>query len=363
MSSGTSALEFAYRSLLGIVPDVKKKIVIPAVSFVATLNSVLEARFEPSFCDVDPESGLIDIGKIADTEDSIAAITAVNLFGNMANYEKIEVYRNIFSKDRVPVIEDAAQSFGSFYNGIPSGKFGDVSCLSFNPTKNLSCYGNGGMVLTDDDRLAYLIKNFRYQGNYSEHYLSGTNNRMSEVECAQLLVKLKYFDQWQRRRQEIAKYYTENLKNHVTIPPIDDNVQSSWHKFVIHVPSNDLQLNSRWDWLGTSPNTLHHESNLDVDFLRRENRQILVNHLNDVCGIETKLHYPTPLHLLPTSGVSTQQRLGPDYCPNAEHFSYSCVSLPIYPYLTDAEVELIVKSIVKFIDSCPRPRGLWVRYK
>ena len=308
VGSGTSALEFAYRTLDFKYPDNERnKIVIPAQSFVATLNSVYEAGFEPSFCDVDRLTGLMNPATIDEQSDAIAAITAVNLFGNVVDFDKLNTYKQIYAEHDIPVIEDAAQSFGSYYNGIPSGKLGDISCLSFNPTKNLPAYGSGGMVLTDDAWTAEMVNNYRNNGKSSDHHMAGTNSKMSEVECAQMLVKLRYFDQWQLRRQQIADYYIEQLDGLVKIPPVEDNVTSSWHKFVIHV----------------------------ID------RYKFVTGLSEE-GVETKTHYSIPLHFQPLVYQNDSKHW---FLTNAEDFAKSCVSLPIYPELTDAEVEYIVDSI------------------
>lgn len=308
VGSGTSALEFAYRTIDYRYPsDQRDKIVIPGQSFVATLNSVYEAGFEPSFCDVDRLTGLLNPATIDESSESICAITAVNLFGNVVDFDRLNTYKQIYAEHDIVVVEDAAQSFGSYYNGIPSGKLGDISCLSFDPTKNLPCYGSGGMVLTDDEQTALMIADYRNNGKSGGHYVSGTNSKMSEVECAQMLIKLKYFEQWQARRQQIANYYIQQLDGIVKIPMIEDNVESSWHKFVVHVMD----------------------------------RYKFVSNINEE-GIETKIHYGTPLHL---QSLSFQNSTRHWVLDGSEEFAKTCVSLPIYPELTDMEVECIVDTV------------------
>lgn len=308
VGSGTQALEFAYRTLDYKYPNNEKnKIIIPAQSFVATLNSVFEAGYEPSFCDVDRLTGLLNPATIDEQSESIAAITAVNLFGNVVDFDRLNTYKRIYAEHDITVIEDAAQSFGSFYNSVPSGKLGDISCLSFDPTKNLPSYGSGGMVLTDDAWTAEMINNYRNNGKSSDHHMSGTNSKMSEIECAQMMVKLNYFESWQLRRQQIADYYIEQLDGIVKIPYIENNVTPSWHKFVVHV----------------------------ID------RYKFVSGLSEE-GIETKSHYSTPLHFQPLTYNNDSKHWVLD---GAEEFAKTCVSLPIYPELTDAEVDYIVESI------------------
>jgi dTDP-4-amino-4,6-dideoxygalactose transaminase len=167
------------------------------------------------------------------------------------------------------------------------------------------------MILTDDPAIWELVADLRDNGKSNEHIASGTNSKMSEADCAQMLVKLKYFDDWQKRRAEIANYYTTELDGWVGIPPVDMNVEHAWSKYVIH---------------HSSRSTLHIE---------------LGN-----AGVETRINYATPLHLQP---VSYQFDFGrydrTDILEGAENFSRTCLSLPIYPELEDYEVEYVVDTI------------------
>jgi dTDP-4-amino-4,6-dideoxygalactose transaminase len=313
VGSCTQALIFSLRAIEDF--GVTHKVLIPAQSFVATVNAVLEAGYDPVFCDVDSSTGLLDLNKIPVTADEISAIMYVNLFGNVLDQDRLISYMEIFSERKIPVIEDAAQSFGAYYRGVPSGKLGDVSCLSFDPTKNLNNYGSGGMILTDDPAIWELVADMRDNGKSSEHIASGTNSKMSEADCAQMLVKLKYFDSWQKRRTDIANYYTEELDGWVSIPTVDMNVEHAWSKYVIHSDSRS---------------TLHIE---------------LGN-----AGVETRINYPTPLHLQP---VSYQFDFGrydrTDTLDGAENFSRTCLSLPIYPELEDYEIEYVVDAVKQSI--------------
>ena len=208
--------------------------------------------------------------------------------------------------------EDAAQSFGASYKGIPSGKMGDISVLSFDPTKNLNNYGSGGMILTDDAEFASYLQNERNNGKESDHTFSGTNSKMSEADCAQMLVKLQYFDAWQERRTKIAEYYSTELLKFVDIPVATPGAVHAWHKFVIRV----------------------------------KDRNKLQNHLS-ISGIETKIHYDKTLFDHPV-GFS----FGPDPVVGsfweATKFTRECLSLPIYPELSDSEVEHVVESVREF---------------
>jgi dTDP-4-amino-4,6-dideoxygalactose transaminase len=310
VNSCTQALIFALRSVDQIRSD---RILIPTQSFVATLNSVMEAGLEPVFCDVNPITGLIDLSRIMVNYNEINAIMYVNLFGNIVDYDKLRTYQEIFADNGVHIIEDAAQSLGASYSGIPSGKLGDVSCLSFDPTKNLPAYGSGGMVLTDDVGVFENCLSLRDNGKYHDHTVSGTNSKISEADAAQLLVKLQYFDGWQARRREIAEYYSDQLTGYVTVPPIDARVEPAWHKFVIH--------------------SAH----------RTRIRKSLEN-----AGIETRVHYSRPLNL---NSIGFAYDRGLLATEGAEEFGRTCLSLPIYPELTDVEVETVVDQVRLSVDS------------
>jgi dTDP-4-amino-4,6-dideoxygalactose transaminase len=308
VNSGTQALIFALRNIDFYSLFKKNKVLIPSQSFVATVNAVIEAGMDPVFCDVDPVSGLIDLNKIDVSPDELAAVMYVNLFGNVIDYDKLQTYRDFWNKHSIPVIEDAAQSFGAYYRGVPSGKLGDISCLSFDPTKNLNNYGSGGMILTDDADFAELCRSYRDNGKYHDHNVAGTNSKMSESDCAQMLVKLKHFPEWQTRRTQIAEYYTSELDGYVDLIPVDSKVEHAWSKFVFHV----------------------------------EYRRMFQDHLTQQ-GIETKVHYSVPLHTLNISS-----NFDPGVLLGAEDFSRTCLSLPIYPELTDLEVEWVVDVIRQY---------------
>ena len=310
VNSGTQALVFAQMATArneGI-----EKVMIPGVSFVATLNSVLMAGNQPVYCDVD-HNALLDIESIDYALDgNVDTIMYVNIFGNVLDYNRLLNVARFFNDD-VKIIEDAAQSFGATYNGIPSGKLGDVSVLSFDPSKNLGNYGSGGMILTDDHDIYQFCLALRDNGKILNHNFAGTNCKMSEADCAQMLVKLKYFDTWQRRRAEIADYYADNLSNWVDVLLPNQDVEHAWHKFV----------------------------------MRTGNRSQMQGYLASK-GIETKIHYAEPLYEHP---------VGWDYIDYARDLmrgssahTQEALSLPIYPELQDSEVEHVVDSITSYLN-------------
>jgi dTDP-4-amino-4,6-dideoxygalactose transaminase len=290
VNSGTQALIFAQQAL-GLTGTVT----IPTISFAATLNSVVSAGLVPVYSETSVPGMMFPKAYATD------AIMYVNLFGNVLDYNRLRALN-----PNTPIIEDAAQSFGAASEAGPSGKLGTVSVLSFDPTKNLPNYGSGGMVLTDDPAVAARVCNLRNNGKESGHTVAGTNSKMSEVDCAQMLVKLGHFDQWQKRRHEIADYYADRIC--IDALPILPGmlVTHAWHKYVIRTRNrNQLQ-----QWLGSK-------------------------------DIETKIHYAQALSDLAVSPVT-------NYCPVTEMHKATALSLPIYPELTDAEVEYVAASVNSF---------------
>jgi len=310
VNSATQGLHFA---LNDNVLARKAGILIPAVSFIATLNSALVYNANIQMCDIDA-NGLINLDSFEKPlADNISVVMYANLFGNTVNWDKFQLVTGFFSNNRVCVIEDAAQSFGASHNGVPSGKMGDISVLSFDPTKNLNNFGSGGMVLTDDDDVAVALQNLKDNGKYTGHEIEGTNSKMSEVDCAIMCMKLKQFDQWQARRSEIANYYTQELQELVEIPAITDGTIPAWSKYVIRTPE----------------------------------RNKLSQHLtyND---IENKITYKRPLYLEFVGRTFSPDSKNNETNWQAEQFTRECLSLPIYPELYDHEVEHVVSTIKEY---------------
>lgn len=289
------------------------QILIPNVSFAATVNSVLMAGHIPVFCDTDWR-GLIDLESMDFPlrGGGIRSIMYPNLFGNIVDYDRFRLITEFFNNEQLTIIEDAAQSFGASYKGIPSGKLGTVSVLSFDPTKNLPNYGSGGMVLTDDMGFAEELYDMRDNGKHEGHNFPGTNSKMSESDCAQMLVKLRHFDSWQDRRREIAEYYTSELMEYVDILLPNEGVEHAWHKYVIRLSE------------------------------RHGLRTALAS-----AGIETRIHYDKCLNELPVSWKYDGYNL--DQYQESIAFTRECLSLPIYPEMEDYEVELVVNTIQNYL--------------
>ena len=292
--SGSQALEIIaefYRLQSSTNPP---RVVVPAMTYVATANAFVRAGWDVYIADTDTH-GLLDKRKIPH-DLSIQATVLVGLYGAAVNADRF------WGTDLI--IEDGAQHWLS----NDCNRVGNACAISFDPMKNLNAYGNGGAVVTDDMDLLEFAREWTNNGK-PKHASIGTNSRMSETECAQLLIKTRYIDAWQARRKNIALYWMGRLKNTGIRSLIDANnfETHSYHKFVI-----------------------------DVD-----NRDILARNLN-IKGIETRIHYKEPLHEL----TAYADYHGPDILSVASALSRRVLSLPLYPELTDLEVEYVIDSVL-----------------
>lgn len=293
--SGSQALEIIaeyYRQQTSTRPP---RVVVPSMTYVATANAFIRAGWEVWIADTD-KYGLLDNKKHVPVDLSVQATVLVGLYGAAVNADRF------WGTDLV--IEDGAQH----WLANKSNRVGNACAISFDPMKNLNAYGNGGAVVTDDIDLLEFAREWTNNGKPS-HTNIGTNSRMSEIECAQMMVKTQHIDAWQARRENISRYWMGRLKNTGIRSLIDaHNVEThSYHKFVI-----------------------------DVD-----QRDILARNL-EIKGIETRVHYKHPLHELPAYCDYT----GPDILSVASSLSRRVLSLPLYPELTDLEVEYIIDQVI-----------------
>jgi dTDP-4-amino-4,6-dideoxygalactose transaminase len=292
--SGSQALEIIaefYRLQSSATPP---RAVVPAITYVATANAFIRAGWDVYIADTD-KYGLLDKKKIPE-DLSIQATVLVGLYGAAVNADRF------WATDLI--IEDGAQHWLS--NNC--NRIGNATAISFDPMKNLNAYGNGGAVVTDDIDLLEFAREWTNNGK-PNHNNIGTNSRMSETESAQMMVKTRYIDDWQKRRKNIALYWLGRLKNTGVRSLIDaQNFEThSCHKFVIDVDSRDILA-----------------QNLAIK------------------GIETRVHYREPLHELPAYA----DYAGPDILSVASSLSRRVLSLPCYPELTDLEVEYIIDSVL-----------------
>jgi dTDP-4-amino-4,6-dideoxygalactose transaminase len=268
----------------------------------------VRAGWDVHFVDVD-RYGIMDFAQLNHVHE-YQAVVPVGLYGSaISSAGSATTWKSkTLSRDRV-VIEDAAQH----WLAGNSRRIGLASAISFDPTKNLANYSNGGAVVTDDPDVASYAKSWRSNNQQGNHTASaGSNSRMSEIDCATLLIKSQYLDEWQARRRSIAEYWVQRLQNSAAVSLIDHTNldQHSFHKFVINVDNRD-QLCAL----------------LAMD------------------GIETKVHYNKPLHEL----SQFHQYPGPGYLSSASALCRRVLSLPIYPELTDSEVERIIDRVLAHV--------------
>ena len=293
--SGTQALEMIadfYNERISIRPP---KILVPAFTFPASANAFVRAGWDIEFIDTDAH-GVMDLSKI-DFKQTHHAVLAVGLYGTSVEH---------FTHQYVGgIIEDAAQH----WLANDCKRVGPVAAISFDPMKNLGNYGNGGAVVTDDIEFVNFAQGWRCHGKNTNHAQVGTNSRMSEVDCAQLLVKTQYLDSWQNTRRNISHYWMHKFKDSPVRCLINDtNFNThSFHKFVVEIDNRD-------------------------DVLQKMQAK----------GIDVKVHYSHPLHELP----AYQHYQGPNMLSAASSLSRRCLSLPIYPELTGDEVEYIASSLL-----------------
>lgn len=312
VANGTDAL-FLVMKALGIGPG--DEVITAPNSFLATAATVIAVGARPVFVDVADDYN-IDPDKIEKAVTGrTKAVIPVHLTGRPAKMKPIS---EIAERHRLFVIEDAAQSAGATYYGKKTGNLGTAGCFSFHPLKTLNAYGDGGGITTNDTELYEKLAKFRNHGlrNRDECDFWGYNSRLDNFQAAMLNIKLKYLDKWNKRKREMAAIYRERIKG---------------AKGIISVPE---------DWPGE-------EAVYHTFIIRCERRNELQKYLLSK-GIETKVHYPIPIHLQ-KAAANLGYHEG-DF-PNAEAQARSILSLPIYPELSNEEIETVCREIKKFYDS------------
>jgi dTDP-4-amino-4,6-dideoxygalactose transaminase len=308
VDSGLSALELSLRAL-GVGHG--HEVIVPAHTFTATAAAVTFAGATPVFVDVDPETWTLDPEQV---ERAITprtkAILPVHLYGLPADMNMI---LGIAEKYNLVVVEDACQAHGALYKGHRAGSLGNASGFSFYPTKNLGACGDGGMVTTNDSRVVETIRALRNCGQRTKnvHELEPFNHRLDNLQAAILRVKLHYLDEWiGLRRKWAALYNTLLAGNGLRLPVVPPGYEHVYHLYVI----------------------------------RSKNRYALQSHLKEQ-GIGTAIHYPNPVHLQPFYQNGTDRH---GQFPIAENICSEILSLPMYPELTEEQVDYVIESVKKF---------------
>ena len=286
------------------------EIIVPANTYIASILAISQNGCTPVLVEPDIETYNINPDLIEEKiTDRTKAIMVVHLYGQAVQMDKIW---HLAKKYNLKIIEDSAQAHGAVYQGKRCGNLGDAAGFSFYPGKNLGCFGDGGCITTNDEKLADKIRAIRnYGSNVKYHNIyKGVNSRLDEIHAAVLDVKLKYLDNDNNRRREIAKYYRENIKNpEIILPKTYDENAHVWHIFAI----------------------------------RTKERNRLQNYLREN-GIETIIHYPIPPH---------KQECYKEWnhlsFPITEEIHNTILSIPISPIMNNEEVVKVVRVINEYI--------------
>ena len=308
-SSGTAALHLAYSALLSSGDEV----LCPAFTFIATASMICMAGGRPVFCDVDPETYLLDLD---DAEGRVTArtkaIAPVHLFGNPCETDKVLAFAE---RHGLRIIWDAAQSHGAKIDGHDVGSLGDATCFSFYASKNLFI-GEGGMVCTDDEELAHRLRLLRSHGQTGKyhHTMLGFNYRMSDPQAAIGRVQLGRLDEMLAFRRRNAALLNEALSEIAGLKPqrITSGAESAWHQYSLVVESESF---------GCDRTAL-------ADGLKAQ-------------GISTAVHYPHGLHQQPVF----RARFGSSALPQSEYLSQNILSLPVHHGLSQSCCEKIVRAV------------------
>jgi dTDP-4-amino-4,6-dideoxygalactose transaminase len=308
VGNGTDAL---YISLKSIGIGRGDEVIVPANTFIATAEAVGMTGAKVVFADCCQNSFNISYDDLKNKiTKNTKAIIPVHLYGNPVDMEPL---LNFAKKNDIAVIEDAAQAHGAEANNLKVGTTGDLGCFSFFPGKNLGAYGDAGAIVTNNNELAEKARMFANHGRSKkfDHEFEGINSRLDSLQAAILNVKLEFLDQWTQRRQTIAKYYDDKLKNFVKTPEASPETKHVYHLYVIRVSKRD-QLKMR---------------------LQEK-------------GVSTGIHYPIPL---PFTQAYQFLNHKPDEFPVAYSLKDQILSLPIHGSMSDDEVEYTTTQLINIL--------------
>lgn len=303
-ANGTDALHLALLAA-GIQPG--DEVITTAFTFIATAEAIRYVGAIPVFVDIQPQSLNIDPDKIrAAVTEKTSAILPVHLFGQAADMNEIQAIADEFG---LLIIEDCAQSFGARYQGKTTGTLGCVGSFSFFPSKNLGCYGDGGMVSTNDDELADRVRMLRNHGSSKQyhHDVIGFNSRLDELQAVILRIKLKHIDDYNRKRLEVARTYNQLLADsRFTTPGIPQDRDHVFHQYTLLCDERD-----------------------------KLRETILAQDI--ACAV----YYPIPLHQQQAFHDTEQPQL-----PVTESVAQRCLSFPIFPEMTSQQIETVCEALL-----------------
>jgi len=307
LSTGTDALALALRAC-DIGPG--DEIITVANTFIATVEAIALVGARPVFVDIDPETYTMDWRQLDRVLTSrTRAIIPVHLYGHPVDMQPV---LDFAQSHGLRVIEDASQAHGATYKGQRVGSMGDIGCFSLYFSKNLGAYGEAGICVTNDAKLAESLRKLRDHGSLIryQHEVLGVNARMDEIQAAVLRVKLGYLEGWNAARQAHARFYTEQLQGVVeAVPVVQPWATHVYYMYVVQVRERSYFRNA----------------------LQQE-------------GIATGIHYPTPIHLQPACASYGYAR---GLLPVTEDVTERIVSLPLYAELTDEQLQAVVNAVKK----------------
>ncbi len=305
VASGTDALHLALRAA-GVGPG--DEVITTPFTFIATAEAISYVGAVPVFVDIREDTFNIDASQIEPRiTKRTRAILPVHLYGHAAEMASIV---GIARKHGLRVIEDCAQSFGAEYRGKRTGSFGDLGCFSFFPSKNLGCYGDGGMIITDDAGVAERLQSLRNHGSRVRYFHDevGYNSRLDEVQAAVLNVKFKRIDGYNEGRRRNASLYG----SHLTVPGITLPIEQQDCKHVFHQYT-----------------------------IRIKDRDAVKKKLDDA-KMSSMIYYPVPCHL---QAAYRERGMKPGSLPVAERAAREVLSLPMYPELTEDQVRMVAETV------------------
>jgi dTDP-4-amino-4,6-dideoxygalactose transaminase len=293
---------------LGVGPS--EEVVVPANTFIATASAVVRAGATPRFADVSDDTLLMTPDTLSEAlTPRTRAVIVVHLFGQVPDMTGLLA---VAEKAGLLVIEDAAQAHGAEWNGRRAGSFGDAACFSFYPGKNLGAFGDAGAVVMPRPELAYRVRALANHGrsrgaSHYEHEYVGTNSRLDALQAIALSGKLARLEAWTQRRIELAARYRDRLNGtaEVKLTAVSPFARHVYHLFAVRVAARDR---------------------IRTELARR--------------GVETGMHYPLPCHLQPPL-----RRFADRPLPVAEHAAGQLVSLPMFPHMTDAQLDFVCEAL------------------
>jgi dTDP-4-amino-4,6-dideoxygalactose transaminase len=311
VSSGLDALRLALLAS-DIAPGAEA--IVPASTFAATVEAVLQAGGRPVVVDVTDEDYNIDVGQVERAAPTASHVLPVHLYGQLADMRRLTA---VADRHRLRIIEDACQAHGARRDGLLAGSVGAAAAFSFYPSKNLGAMGDAGALVTDDLGIATMATSLRQHGELEKyhHEYSGYTARLDTIQAIVLLEKLPLLDAWNDLRRGAVRFYMDALSglNGLRLPPQPDGSDPVWHLFVVRT---------------ASPEEL-------ADFLRARD-------------IHTGRHYPEPVHLSPAfRGLG----YGRGDFPVAEALAREGLSLPLYPGITERQLEWVCRSLHDYFSS------------